>query len=104
MIPLGSIVCSLGPAKTAALPGFHSWSGADVTGSFAGKRELACWKAFVNADEDVTEALIDLGTAHQPFPRTFGAIEKLMCQLYYPKTCISSKKDLRWLMFRKKAS
>ena len=26
-----------GPAKTAVLPGFHAWSGADITGSFTGK-------------------------------------------------------------------
>ena len=36
-IKLGPIVRALGPAKTAALPGFHAWSGADITGSFAGK-------------------------------------------------------------------
>ena len=36
-IKLGPIVNALGPARTAALPGFHAWSGADVTGSFAGK-------------------------------------------------------------------
>ena len=34
---------ALGPARIAALPGFHAWSGADVTGSFAGKQKnLAC--------------------------------------------------------------
>ena len=41
-IPLCSIVRALGPATIAAVPGFHAWSGADVTGSFAGKSKLAC--------------------------------------------------------------
>ena len=41
-ILLCSIVRALGPARIAALPGFHAWSGADVTGSFAGKGKLAC--------------------------------------------------------------
>ena len=33
-IQLCPIVRALGAARTAALPGFHAWSGADVTGSF----------------------------------------------------------------------
>ena len=60
-IPLCSIVRSLGPARIAAVPGFHAWSGADVTGSFAGKSKLACWKAFLEADSDCVDALA--GTA-----------------------------------------
>ena len=36
-IALRPIVDALGPARIAALPGFHAWSEADVTGSFAGK-------------------------------------------------------------------
>ena len=36
-IKLGPIVHALGPAKAAVLPRFHAWSGADITGSFAGK-------------------------------------------------------------------
>ena len=41
-IPLCSIVRAFGPARIAALPGFHAWSGADVDCSFAGKGKLAC--------------------------------------------------------------
>ena len=37
-ITLRPIVDPLRPARIAALPGFHAWSGADVTGSFAGKQ------------------------------------------------------------------
>ena len=73
-IPLSPIVRALGPAKTAALPGFHAWSGADVTGSFSGKGKLACWKAFLNADERYVAALADLGSTPQPTPDTFAAI------------------------------
>lgn len=35
-IYLSPIVRALGPTRTAALPGFHAWSGADITGSFSG--------------------------------------------------------------------
>ena len=45
LIPLGPIVHALGAEKAAALPGFHAFSGADVTGRFAGKGKLNCWKA-----------------------------------------------------------
>ena len=46
VIHLRPIVEALGPNRTAALPGFHALSGADNTGSFAGKGKLACWKTF----------------------------------------------------------
>ena len=46
VISLQPICTSLGPNKIAALPGLHSLSGADNTGSFAGKGKLAFWKAF----------------------------------------------------------
>ena len=51
-ILLHTIVQALGPARTAALHGFHAWSGADITGSFTSKGKLGCGKAFLKADED----------------------------------------------------
>ena len=101
-IPLCSIVRALGPARIAAVPGFHAWSGADVTGSIAGKSKLACWKAFLEADSDCVDALADLGGASQPLPSTLAAIEKLVCLLYLPGTQISSVNELRWFLFRRK--
>lgn len=101
-ILLSPIVQALGPARTAALPGFHAWSGADITGSFACKGKVGCWKAFLEADEDSITALADLGTTMQPTSSAIAAIEKLVYQLYQPKTHISRVKDLRWLLFRKK--
>ena len=98
-MPLRSIVCALGPARIAALPGFHAWGGADVAGSFAGKGKLACWKAFLEADSVCTDALADLG---ESLPSTLAAIEKLVCLLYFPGTQISSVKEHRWFLFRRK--
>ena len=40
VIPLRPIAEALDPSKTAALPAFHSFTGADVTGSSAGKGKL----------------------------------------------------------------
>ena len=39
-------------------------------------------------------ALADLGTTAQPTSRAAAVIEKLVCLLYQPKTCISSLKEL----------
>ena len=102
VIKLGPILQALGQAKTAALPAFHTISGADNTGSFSGKGKLAWWKIFQEADEDVITKLGRLGVNENPTAETKTAIEKLVCQLYLPKTSITEVKELRWWLFRKK--
>ena len=87
-IQLSPIARALGAARTAALPGFHAWSGADVTGNFAFEGKLECWKALLEADEECVTALADLGSTILPTAGMFYAIEKLVCQLYLPKTKI----------------
>ena len=59
-IKLQPIFHALGPAKAAALPSFHALSGADNTGCFSGKGK-ACWKAFIEAEEEVIRSLSDPG-------------------------------------------
>ena len=44
----------------------------------------------------------DLEGASQPLPSTLAAIEKLVCLLYLPGTQISSVKEHRWFLFRRK--
>ena len=102
MIKLRPIVQVLSQAKTAALPAFHAISGADNTGSFSGKGKLACWKSFQEADEDVITELRRIRTNENPTAETEPAIEKLVYQLYLPKTIITEVKELRWWLFRKK--
>ncbi|KAK3733482.1 hypothetical protein QZH41_007067 [Actinostola sp. cb2023] len=102
VIPLKPIVQALGNAKTAALPAFHALSGADNTGIFAGRGKLVCWKAFQAADTHVISALCNLGTTVMPCQDTITDIEKFVCQLYQPKTNITTVKELRWFLFRKK--
>ena len=101
-IQLCPILCALGAARTAALPGFYAWSGAVVTGNFAFKGKLECWKAFLEADKECITALADLSSTILLTAGMFYAIEKLVCQFYLPKTKISSRRDLRWLLFRRK--
>ena len=101
-IKLQPIVQALGEARTAALPAFHALSGADNTGCFSGHAKPLCWKAFLNVDEDVVKEMAKLGRAPTPSDETMKAIEKFVCELYVPKTALSTVKDLRWWLFRKK--
>lgn len=50
-------ILSLGPEKAAALQAFHALSGADNTGCFSGKGKAACWKVFMEADEEIINSL-----------------------------------------------
>jgi len=101
-VELKPIFQALGPIKTAALPLFHAFTGADNTGSFSGKGKVACWKAFNQADEDVLLAFVQLGTPEYPTPDTFNGIEKFVCHLYQQNTKICKVAELRWHLFKKK--
>jgi len=49
---------------------------------------------FLNRKKMPFIALADLGATAQTTSRVVAVIEKLNCQLYQPKTCISSVKEL----------
>ena len=66
VIHLKHVVQALGSTKVAALPGLHALSGADITGSSAGKGKTTWWKTFMKADEEKISALANLGTRGQP--------------------------------------
>ena len=51
-VPIRPIYDALGPAKAAALPGFHALTGADITGKFGGNGKITCWKLFELVDND----------------------------------------------------
>ena len=102
VIKLQPIVQALGSVKISALPALHALSGADITGSFAGKGKASWWKVFRDANGETITALARLGTRGPPTADTMAKIERLVCQLYYPGTKICTVKELRWLLFRKK--
>ena len=57
----------------------------------------------MEADDEITDCLSQLGiTASIPSDDTMALIEKLVCQLYLPKTETSSMSEVRWWLFRKK--
>ena len=93
---------ALGDAKAKALPGFHAFSGADVTGRFAGKGKLSCWQALNRCSMEVVSAFTALGVAEKLEVDTERAIETFVCQLYEPGTTVEDVGDLRWKLFTKK--
>ena len=102
VIPLLPIVEALGPSKLAALPAFHTLSGADNTVSFAGKGKVTCWRVFQEAREEVYEGMANLGTNVTPFKETLSELDKFVCQLNLPSKKISKVGDLRWFLFKQK--
>lgn len=51
----------LGVRRSKAIVGFHAFTGCDKTGKFAGRSKEACFKKFLDADEDILDALSLLG-------------------------------------------
>ena len=73
-ISLAPLVHALGFSKTAALPGFHAFTGADQMGRFAGKGKLTCWQALSKCPVEVVSAFAALGTSDELTTDTESAI------------------------------
>lgn len=101
-IKLQPIYTELGPRKAAALPAFHAFSGADITGRFAGKGKNLCWRAFNNLNDVTLDAFAELGANIQPSDMTLVALEKFVCKLYIPQSSCVDVSVARWLLFKKK--
>ncbi len=70
---------ALGAAKVEALPGFHAFSGADVTCGFADNGELTCWQALSRCSMEIKLAFAPLGTSEELGVDTERAIETFVC-------------------------
>ena len=101
-IDLLPIYNALGPLKASALVGLHALSGADITGSFAHKGKPKWWKTFQSADNELLEALVQLGKTSLLPEDVRAQLEKCVCQLYLPKTTLTDIGDVRWWLFSKK--
>ncbi len=89
VIPLAPIVDALGPAKVAALPGFHVFTGTDQIGRFAGKGKPSGWQALNKCSGEVMSAFTELGASQELTSTTEEAIEAFFvkCTNLEP-TCI----------------
>ncbi|KAK5647771.1 hypothetical protein RI129_002663 [Pyrocoelia pectoralis] len=101
-IPLQPIFEALGPTLSAALPGFHCFTGSDTTGTFSGKGKASCWKLFCNASEDIISAFSNLGNGLLPSEEVLTGLEKFVCQLYISGTKLEKVQHARWLLFKMK--
>ncbi|KAG1671241.1 Protein AF-10 [Nymphon striatum] len=105
-VPIGAIYESIGPTKAAALSGFHSLTGADITGKFGGKGKKTCWKIFEqldnNSGNEMVHALTQLGATETMTESTASALEAFVCKLYINETKLTSIADARWWLFKRK--
>ena len=100
LVFLQPIYDALGSDVIAALPGFHAFTGCDITGRFAGKGKKSCWKVFVKARKGVIRAFSKLGQGQWPGDEDYHFFEEFVCRLYQPKTKETSVSRLRWNMFK----
>jgi len=101
IVPLRPIYEALGEDLAAALPGFHSFTGCDTTGKFAGKGKLTCWKVMQKASPNMLTAFKNLGSTITPTRETEAALEEFVCQLFQPQTKKKDVGQLRWEMFKR---
>ena len=95
---------ALGPSKAAALPGFHTLTGVDITRKFGGKGKITYWKVFEQLDNDdaIVRALTQLGVAETISESTISALEAFVCKLYIAGTKLTNETDARWWLFKRK--
>ena len=101
-VPVEPIYEALGPYKSAALIGFHAFTGCDNVGKFAGKGKGLWFGKFLAADEDTLQAFVDLGNVGDLDNQTKSQLAAFVCQDYCPSGVnISDLGDLRWHLFCK---
>ncbi len=96
---------AIGTKHASAILGFHTLTGCDQIGRFAGKSKTTWWNIFQNADDDMLTALANLGNQEAlPDLTTLEHIERFVASAYTDKRLcksISSLPVLRWNLFSK---
>ena len=104
LVPLKPIYNIISSDMAAALPGFHSFTGFDTTGRFAGKGKLACWNTIQKAGPRVLKAFELLGETEIPSENVVKCLEEHECKLYSFTTNVKNVGKLRWQFFKKSQS
>ena len=85
-IPIRPIYEKIGPKQAAALLGFHSFTGLDMRGRFAGRTKDWCLKVFLMCNDIIVDALASLGRDEmRPSLETMAHLERFVCLLYRSK-------------------
>ena len=100
-IMLKSIFESLGPLKTAALPGFYCITGCDTCGQIHVKGKKSAFKVFWKSSTSISNALADLDKEERPSAEVIDGCEKFLCQLVSTKKCQGETAgEVRWKSFK----
>lgn len=70
--------------------------------AFRRRGKVTCWKEFQEADDTILSSLGKLDREEKPDGDIKGEIERIVCQLYLPKTDITNVKELRRFLLREK--
>jgi hypothetical protein len=96
-IALKPIYDELGESTAMALPGFHALTGSDTTGRISGVGKTSALPKLLEAPENVTEALCNLGKGSVPSPDVVSGCEEFMCMLLSTKdVSATTAASLRW--------
>ena len=87
--------------KSNAPLGFHAFTGCDKTSKFNRKSKATCWKAFLNASEDVLNTFVDLGVPDDLADLKVTSLEKYVVRLFCESGDLYSLTDARWSMYTK---
>ena len=103
-VDVNEIATRLGNKKSAALIGFHAFTGSDVCGKFIHKGKTTWWKAYNNGNEELYDALISLGDYTKISDETFAVLERLVSEVYSQTSRkITTIPEIRYWLFSKKS-
>ena len=92
----------LGERHASALLGFHSLTGSDMSGRFAGRIKEWCFKVFMEYDDDILNVLESLGY-RDLVQEVYDQSERFVCKLY--KSSVYTKVNkLRWFLYSNQAA
>ena len=91
----------MGPEKSIALLEFDAFTGCDLTSKFNGKSKATCWKAFLDASEDVLTAFGNLGVTDDLADVMVTSLEKYVVRLLCESVNLKSLTDVRWSIYTK---
>ena len=93
---------ALGPDKSAAVLAFHAFMGCDQTSKFSGKSKLACWKIFIQSDNNIIEAFQQLGENDGDVNiKVIKHLEKYVIKLFCTSNINATLAEARWYLFSK---
>lgn len=92
----------LGPEKAKPFPALHAFSGADNTGSFSRVGKATWFKIFLEAQDDIIEALRMLSDNSRVMKEQQKRLDRSVCAASCPKGIqVRNVPVLRWHIFFK---